>query len=124
MARDTAAYLRLENWPDCIPATEPTREFAPAAWRPPDHDPEGVDDYPWSHPSAASVGDSYMGDVCPYCGVPLSIYEIVTTLDNETGRLHAVSPDDTPKPCYHRACWLERRGHGEATLDEFIEVPG
>lgn len=120
----TGEYLRVENWPECIPPTEPTEEYAPQAWWQPTHDdPHGVDDYQHTHPDAASIGDDYMGDVCPYCGVPLRWTESVVLITGDRGTFHEVDDVDSPTPAYHPDCWRDRQaeihGHENATLDAF-----
>lgn len=105
-----AAYLRKENWPEAIPWTGPKREYGPYPWSQTNHhDPHDLDDYNWTHPAAASIGDLYMGDVCPYCGVPLQYDESVVNIHGEDGELWDVSPDESPNPCYHADCWTERK---------------
>ena len=115
---------RKQDWPECIPWTEPTEEYAPGAWRSPTHDnPTGVDDYPASHVAAGSVGDSYLGDVCPYCGVPLSWDEDVVTIDGDSGPFYTVNELRKPVAAYHPGCWRDRQAevHGQrnALLTEF-----
>lgn len=103
------AYLRTENWPECIPWTEPTREYGPYAWRPPTHDnPGGIDTYPNSHPDAASVGHDYLGDVCPFCGVPIAWTETVVTTEGVRGVFADITAVGDPIPAYHPECWDER----------------
>jgi len=106
--RETA-YLTKSNWPEAIPPMEPKREWGPYSWSEPKHDnPHSVDDYHYTHPTAASVGELYMGDVCPYCGVPLKCDESVVNINGQTGQLIDVSPNEKPVPCYHRECWINR----------------
>jgi hypothetical protein len=119
-----SAYLRKENWPEAIPVNGPKREYGPYPWGKVRHeDPHNLDNYPFSHPAAASVGDVYMGDVCPRCGVPLRYDERVVTRSSRKGELHEVSPDTSPKPCYHPECWKDREAEKHqltnTTLAEF-----
>lgn len=119
------AYLRKENWPEAIPWCGPKREYGPYPWHEPNHhDPHGLDDYPFSHPDAASCGDTYMGDVCPRCGVPLRGDETVVNHRGTEGMLWDVSPDENPVPCYHPECWRERQAEKHkqhnASLEDFV----
>lgn len=107
--RETA-YLSKQNWPEAIPWMGPRREYGVYPWGEPRHyDPHGMDDYIHTHPDAASIGELYMGDVCPYCGVPLRFDETVVNNNGQEGELHEVSPDEAPIPCYHKDCWNERQ---------------
>lgn len=120
-----AAHLRKQNWPDAIPPMGPKREYGPYPWSPKaHHDPHDLDDYPHSHPDAASVGETYMGDVCPYCGVPLDwVNDEVVMFDGRRGQFCEVNDVDTPKPAYHPDCWRDRQAekHGleNTTLGEY-----
>jgi hypothetical protein len=106
--RETA-YLTKDKWPEAIPPMGPKREYGPYPWGQISHENKhGVDDYPHSHPAAGSIGDIYMGDVCPMCGVPLRYDAEVVNIRGTRGELHAVSPDENPIPCYHPDCWDER----------------
>jgi hypothetical protein len=116
-----SAYLRKENWPEAIPNCGPKREYGPYPWAEPTHDSEGLDTYPFSHPAAASIGDYYMGDVCPQCGVPLRYDENVITLDGTEGVLHEVSPATDPVPCYHKECHAERRAEQNQSILAYNE---
>lgn len=124
MPREQGAYLRKANWPECIPWTEPTREYWPQAWwgptLPGDDSP---DTYNSSHPAAGSLGDLYFGDVCPYCGVPVRMDEEVIGEDGTRGEVWDVSPDEDQQPVYHRECYMERRGHTEQKIADFIVGP-
>lgn len=103
------AYTDADNWPEAIPWMGPKRENGPYPWHEPNHkDDHDLDDYPFSHADAASVGASYAGDVCPYCGVPLRLDESVVNLRGECGKLYEVSPDDAPVASYHEQCWKAR----------------
>lgn len=119
------AYLRKENWPDAIPPTGPKRRYGPYPFARPDHDdPHDLDTYPNSHPDAASVGESHLGDVCPYCGVPLDwLADTVVTIDGERGVFADVNAANDPVPAYHPACWTERQATAARqeyrTLDTF-----
>jgi hypothetical protein len=105
-----SAYLSKENWPEAIPRMGPKREYGPYPWGEIRHEnPHGVDEYPHSHPAAASIGDLFIGDVCPKCGVPLKYTQQVVNINDTEGELHAVSPDENPIPCYHPGCWQERQ---------------
>jgi hypothetical protein len=105
-----SAYLNTENWPEAIPWYGPKREYGPYPWGESDHyDPHNLDEYHWTHPDAGSCGDIYMGDVCPYCGVPLRLDETAVNINGREGNLHVVSPDETPVPSYHPECWKERQ---------------
>lgn len=111
------AYLTAENWPEAIPNSGPHREYGPWPWSSPTHDdPHGVDRWPASHPDAASVGHSYMGDVCPYCGVPLNRRETVVLIDGMEGQFAEINPVAEPEPAYHPECWSERQ-HEVASAD-------
>jgi len=104
------AFLREKFWPDAIPYTGPKREYGPYPWGEKTHeDPHDVDDYPDSHPSAASVGDLYAGDVCPYCGTPTRIDQEVVTGEGERGELIAMTDRRDPEPAYHPNCWTQRQ---------------
>lgn len=117
------SYLDKSAWPECIPWMEPTREYAPAAWGEPTHDHAGVDDYPHMHPAAASLGDAYLGDVCPYCGVPVAFTDRVVLATGGRGVLGELVAVDEVVPAYHPDCWRERQaeihGHENARLDAF-----
>lgn len=122
----TGEYLQKSNWPDCIPPTEPTQEYAPQAWwQPTHHDPHDVDAYQHTHPAAASIGYEYLGDVCPYCGVPLSWEEHVVLLDGRRGVLGELCEVDEVVPAYHPDCWRYRQadilvGDENASFDDFF----
>lgn len=118
------AYRRAENWPEAIPWTGPKREFGPYPWgRPSHHNPGDVDRYPSSHPDASSCGEAYIGDVCPFCGVPLRWNETVVLITGEQGAFHEVDQVDDPTPAYHPGCWRDREAefHGleNTTLGAF-----
>lgn len=118
------AYLRVDNWPECITWTGPKREYGPYPWGRPSHD--GLDDcdkYPHMHPAAGSIGYAYLGDVCPYCGVPLRRDEEVVMWDGTSGEFHEVNPVDDPEPAFHPECMAERRGYRNRSLADF-EVVG
>jgi len=104
-----SAYLRKENWPECIPNCGPKREYGPYPWPPLTHDGAGVDDYPDLHVDAQSIGAMYHGEVCPWCGVPLQGDEQVVTLEEEAGKLNDVSPVRDPATAYHPDCWNTRK---------------
>ena len=105
-----SAYLTKENWPEAVPPMGPKREYGPHPWGQINHENKyGIDEYPFSHPAAASVGEMYMGDVCPICGVPLRYDETVVNIRGKKGELYEVSPDKSPLPCYHSDCWDERK---------------
>jgi hypothetical protein len=107
------AYLSKSRWPEAIPNCGPAREYGPKPWgRKTHYDPEGLDKYPASHPGAASVGDAYMGDVCPYCGVPLAWTERVVLITGTRGIYGSVDAVDEPTPAYHPECWDERVAEG------------
>lgn len=120
-----SAYLSKENWPEAIPNDGPKREYGPYTWGRISHeDPNALDDYPASHPDAASVGDVYLGDVCPYCGVPLAWTEQVVLLTGESGIFGDVDDLQEPTPAYHTDCWEQRREEGgnvkgTKTLEEY-----
>jgi len=121
--RETA-YLTRSKWPDAIPPMGPKREYGPYPWGDIRHENKfGIDNYPHSHPNAASVGEIYMGDVCPVCGTPLRYDEDVVNIRGNSGELHAVSPDQNPIPCYHPDCWENRQSEiaeqENRTLTEF-----
>jgi len=104
-----AAYLNRVNWPECIPWTGPKREYGPYPWSRPDHDdPHDLDEYPHMHPDAGSIGEMYMGDVCPYCGVPVKWDAEVVLITGAKGTLHEVDTMADPTPAYHSDCWHER----------------
>lgn len=105
-----SAYLRKDNWPDAIPNSYPKREYGPYPWTETSHDdPHDLDPFNYSHPDAASIGHKYVGDVCPYCGVPLQYEGTVINHNGERGELFEISPDENPVPCYHIDCWQERQ---------------
>ena len=104
----TGSYLEKENWPECIP-DEGDHVHPPEPWREITHEDQGVDSYPHMHLDACSLGGEYAGDICPYCGVPLSYREKVYTVDGELGELCDVSSEDDIKPCYHKKCYSERK---------------
>ena len=120
-----SAYLRKENWPEAVPNCGPSREYGPSAWAKKSHyDPEDIDDYAASHPAAASVGDVYMGDVCPYCGVPLAWTEKVVLITGTSGIYGTVDTVEAATPAYHPECWDRRVEQGATpkgikTLTEF-----
>lgn len=119
-----SAYLTLSNWPECIPWTGPKRRYGPFPWGEVDHyDPHNLDDYPHHHPAAASVGDSYIGDVCPYCGVPLDFGDEVVLHDGQRGVFAELNDLDDPVPAYHPTCWRERQAEKHSltntTLGDF-----
>jgi len=119
-----SAYLRKENWPEAIPYYGPRREYGPYPWTEPDHDQYGIDEYPYSHPDAASIGHYYIGDVCPMCGVPLRGDEIVITKTGEQGELLDVSPHEKPEPAYHPACYDERQERLQTRQQELLTEAG
>lgn len=120
-----AAYLQKENWPDAIPWTGPKREYGPYPWGRPRHDEldPDVDEYPHSHPDAASIGHDYLGDVCPYCGVPVKWTEQVRLSDGHLGVFQEITELDEPEPGWHPECWKDRQaeihGHENASLEVF-----
>lgn len=103
-------YLQAKNWPECIPDDE---------WGDPDHDPHGLDEYPHSHPKAGSISGNYMGDVCPWCGVPLRMDEKVCTINMVCGELGDVT--ENADPCYHPNCWAERQQELNESLAQYVE---
>lgn len=116
------AYVRAENWPEAIPWTGPKREYGPYPWGRPDHDdPHGLDTYPHTHPDAASVGENYLGDVCPYCGTPLRWDEVVVQREDGRGRLCDLDDPSDPTPSYHPQCAAERRQELHRSFGEFTE---
>lgn len=122
-----SAYLRVENWPEAIPPTGPKREYGPAPWGQKTHDdPHDLDDYPNSHPDAASVGETFLGDVCPYCGKPLDWFGEVVLIDGTRGTFADVDDVGDPTPAYHPECWrdreAERAGLENTTVEEFDEL--
>ena len=116
-----SAYLRKENWPEAIPEMGPKREYGPYPWPLPDHDPEGIDKYSHMHADAGSIGDTYLGDVCPWCGVPLSFSEEVVLQSGERGIFHELNEVDNPVPAYHPSCYMKRRGVVNKELTEFAK---
>jgi hypothetical protein len=120
----SSAYLRQEHWPDCIPWTYPKREYGPTPWSAPAHDDSDRDDYPPYHSDAASIARC-MGDVCPYCGVPMTYDEDCITIDGETGVVADSWPDEfgggeLADPTYHPDCYRERRGDGSQEITVFV----
>lgn len=115
------AHLRKDNWPEAIPPMGPKREHGPYPWGEPGHDdPDGLDDYPASHPDASSIGESYIGDVCPYCGVPLRWDETVVLADSgDYGVFRDISDLRSPEVAYHSECHAERRAAVNHSLGEF-----
>lgn len=104
------AYLQKDRWPEAIPWMGPKREYGPTPWSEIHHEnPFGIDTYPHYHPYASAVGDPYLGDVCPYCGQPLSWTEKVTLISGETGQFHEIDQVDDPTPAYHVGCWKARQ---------------
>jgi hypothetical protein len=118
-----SAYLKRVNWPECIPEMGPKREHGPFPWADPSHDKinDKVDSYSMGHPAAGSVGYQYLGDVCPYCGVPIHMEEEVYRHDGEHGELGEITELDTPVPCYHVDCWHDRRDELNQNLTEWTE---
>jgi len=121
-----SAYLQATNWPEAIPEMGPKREYGAYPWGRKTHDdPHDVDEYPNSHPDAASCGDTYLGDVCPYCGVPLRWDEPVSTIDGQQGQLHEVDDLNDPTPAYHVECYRSRQAEIHdtegTTLQDFVE---
>jgi hypothetical protein len=115
-----SAYLKRENWPDAIPWTGPKREYGPYPWRRPDHeDLDERDTYPHMHPDSASVGYTYAGDVCPYCGVPIARDEEVMLADGTEGTFWDINETGNPVPAWHPDCWAERRGEANHDLGEW-----
>lgn len=106
--RETA-YLHAKNWPEAIPWDGPKTEYGVYPWGEPSHDQYGIDNYPWSHPDAASISYEHMGDVCPMCGVPLRMDQIVITKTGAKGELIEVSKSEDPEPSYHPHCYDERQ---------------
>ena len=103
------AHLTVEHWPEAIPVMGPKRQYGPHPWGTPTHEDEyGLDTYPNAHPDAASIGHQYLGDVCPYCGVPLRFTETVVLLTGERGEFHEIDDVADPTPAYHPDCWTER----------------
>ena len=102
--RETA-HLREKNWPEAIHAIGPKTKHGVSEWGKPHTE---HDNYPRSHPAAASVGGSYMGDVCPECGVPLRFDETVVNANQVRGNLLDVSPNENQVACWHPECWRER----------------
>lgn len=120
------AYLDASRWPEAIPEMGPKREYGPYPWgQKTHHDPHDVDDYPNSHPDAASCGDTYLGDVCPRCGVPLRWDEEVYTIGGTRGVFHEVDELDSPTPAYHIECYRDRQAeiHGleNTSLEDFCD---
>jgi hypothetical protein len=104
-----SAYLRKEKWPAAIPWMGPKREHGPYPWpEKSHHDPHDLDEYPHRHIDAASCGDTYMGDVCPYCGVPVRLDTELVNINGNQGIGFEISPDNNPIPLYHPDCWQER----------------
>ena len=106
--RETA-YLKKENWPEAIPVEGPQTRYGVYAWGKPTHDQYGIDKYPWNHPDAASIGYDYWGDVCPMCGIPLNMEEMVITKTGKRGELYEVSESEDPEPSYHPHCYDKRQ---------------
>ena len=116
------AYLKKERWPDAIPEMGPKRLYGPYPWGEKYHyDPHDLDSYPNSHPDAASVGDFYMGDVCPFCGVPVSLDSELVNIHGERGAGWDISPDDDPIPIYHPDCWTERKARENQIVNHTLE---
>jgi len=118
------SYLTASDWPEAIEQADTDTDTAPEPFAEKSHDdPFDVDRYPASHPDAASVGDVYLGDVCPWCGTPIRCDMTVVNSEGETGHMMDVSPNDDPIPCYHPLCWWRRkkklRPIAHRTLDEF-----
>lgn len=118
--RETA-YLTRSNWPEAIPNSGPKREYGPYPWSRVDKFDclDERDNYPHTHPDAASIGAKFMGDVCPRCGVPLRSDETVIDQQGERGDLAEITDARDPDPVYHVNCWKRRRAHFESSLAEF-----
>ena len=116
------AHLNAEDWPEAVPNSGPRREYGVYPWTEADHDQYGIDEYPYSHPDAASIGHYYVGDVCPMCGVPLDGREPVITKTGEKGELLDVSHSTKPEPAYHPSCYDERRERLQQRQTELVEV--
>lgn len=105
----TWAYLQRDNWPEAVPGMGPQRKHGPWPWpEKQHHDPHDLDDYPHTHIDACSIGDDFIGDVCPYCGVPLQRSETVVLHDGTKGTFYEINEVDNPVPAYHPECWKER----------------
>lgn len=117
----TGEYLTKSNWPECIPWMGPKREYGPYPWGEKIHsDPHGLDEYPASHPDAGSIGETYLGDVCPYCGVPLDwMNDEVVTLHGDRGVMGDLFDLQEHIPCYHPKCWSERNQQINHRITDF-----
>jgi hypothetical protein len=114
-----SAYLRKENWPEAIPWTGPRRAYGPYSWGKADID--GCK-YPSNHPDAASIGHNYIGDVCPWCGVPLHGTDEEVVLHNGSeGTLIELTELGDPEPAFHPGCYTKWRGRDNAQLTEWLE---
>lgn len=119
MSRDwrESAYLQKSKWPEAIAWDGPHREHGPKPWAyfAAYEGIDDVDEYPSSHTSAGSIGDDYLGDVCPYCGVPVRWTEEVVLEDGTEGVFAEISTLDEPEPGYHPECWRDRQAekHGQ-----------
>ena len=120
----TGSHLRVTNWPECIPWTGPTRESAADCWGRFVSDRDIPGEYPSTHPAAASVGEPYLGDVCPECGVPLRWTEEVVLITGSRGIFADVDETADPTPGYHPECWEEYETESKQaqnhTLGEFV----
>jgi hypothetical protein len=111
------AYLQQSNWPEAIPNCGPKREYGPCPWGDP---PTEIDTYAPSHPDACSIGDSYTGHTCPWCGVPIDARnDEVRTADGEIGTVWDIEArrDDFVMTAYHKTCWYKRAHRQNSTLD-------
>jgi len=91
----------VTEWPDCIDD-----------WGEKSHDdPNDVDSYPAFHPRAAHVGKMFFGDVCPFCGTPLSWGEEVRLGDGIEGTLgNLIGIQNHDRVAYHPKCYYRRQG--------------
>jgi hypothetical protein len=117
-----SAYLDKDNWPEAISWCGPKREYGVYPWGNPSHeDLDERDTYPHMHPDSASVGDTYAGDVCPYCGVPIRRDEAVVLSGGTKGVFWDINEMGDPVPAWHPECWSERRAEKCHSLTEFVE---
>lgn len=97
----TFNYDIITEWPDRV-----------GEWPEKDHDdPDDVDNYPTFHPRAAHVGRMFFGDVCPFCGTPLSWGDEVRLGNGTEGTLgNLIDIQDHDQPAYHPKCYYYRQG--------------
>lgn len=111
-----SAYLKRENWPEAVPWTGPRREHGVYPWG--ESDVEACE-YPQHHPDAASISHDDLGDVCPWCGVPIRYYGETIRLHTGTkGELCDLLDLNEHEPAFHPDCYVEWKGRDEQDITE------